>query len=106
MALAAWLLVPGRGSFAGTFYFATDTAVLVSLGGVILAVAILRARCMPRWIPVVGAVASVAALMIPPASVGGHTFEAAVPRPTRERSNRISRPAHLSPRRARPARAM
>jgi hypothetical protein len=128
-ALAAWLLVPGRGAhwatvggslvwlgaaiygvgiggWAAVYYFGTDPraldpataarlidhvnddtarmlavpiggALLVALGSIVLAVALWRARTVPRWVPVLGIVTAITGIVIPPDTVVGIIAEAA-----------------------------
>jgi Domain of unknown function (DUF4386) len=52
-------------------------ALLVALGGLLLAVALWRARSVPRWVPVLGALSGVAALVLPPDTAAGLLAEAA-----------------------------
>jgi hypothetical protein len=51
-------------------------AVLVAIGSLLLAVALWRARTVPRWVPVLGAVTALATLVLPPDVVPGLVAEA------------------------------
>jgi hypothetical protein len=51
-------------------------ALLVALGGLLLAVALWRARSVPRWVPALGAVSGVATLVLPPDTAAGVLAEA------------------------------
>jgi hypothetical protein len=89
----------GIGGWAAAYYFGTDPALaprtatalidrvnddtahvlavpiggalLVGLGTLMLAVALWRARTVPRWVPIVGALAAVATIVLPPDTVAG-----------------------------------
>jgi len=52
-------------------------AVLIGLGTLALAVALWRARTVPRWVPIVGALAAVATIVIPPDTIAGIVSEGA-----------------------------
>jgi hypothetical protein len=52
-------------------------AVLIALGSLTIAVALWRARTVPRWVPVVGAISALATLVLPPDGVAGLLGEAA-----------------------------
>jgi hypothetical protein len=52
-------------------------ALLVGLGTLMLAVALWRARTVPRWVPIGGALAAVATILIPPDTVAGIVSEGA-----------------------------
>jgi hypothetical protein len=52
-------------------------ALLVTLGSLLLAVALWRARSVPRWVPIASAVTGVATIVIPTGSIGGVVSEAA-----------------------------
>jgi Domain of unknown function (DUF4386) len=96
----------GIGGWATLYYFGTDPAVLdgatatrliehanddtvrllavpiggallVGLGSLALSVALWRARTVPRWVPVVGAVGAVATIVLPPSGLAGLIAEAA-----------------------------
>jgi Domain of unknown function (DUF4386) len=97
--LGAALYGVGIGGWAAAYYFGTDPALaprtgtalidrinddtahvlavpisgalLVGLGTLVLAVALWRARTVPRWVPIVGALAAVATVVIPPDTVAG-----------------------------------
>jgi hypothetical protein len=104
--LGAALYGVGIGGWAGVYYFASDHAtlgsataarfvdhvnedsahilavpiggaVLIALGSLTIAVALWRARTVPRWVPVVGAISAVATLVLPPDGVVGLIGEAA-----------------------------
>jgi hypothetical protein len=103
--LGAALYGVGIGGWATAYYFGTDPglaprigtalidrinddtahvlavpiggALLVGLGTLILAVALWRARTVPRWVPIVGALAAVATIAIPPDTFAGMAGEAA-----------------------------
>lgn len=96
----------GIGGWATLYYFATDPAVLdgatatrlvdhanddtarllavpiggallIALGSLVLAVALWRARTVPRWVPVVAALSAVATIVLPPSGAAGLVAEAA-----------------------------
>jgi hypothetical protein len=96
----------GIGGWATLYYFGTDTAtldpataarlidhanddtarmlgvpaggaLLVALGSLLLAVALWRARTVPRWVPIVGALSAVTGIVLPPDTVAGIVGEAA-----------------------------
>jgi hypothetical protein len=96
----------GIGGWAALYYFATDPAalepataarlidhvngdtarilgvpvggaLLVALGAMVLAVALWRARTVPRWVPIVGALTAVTGIVLPPDTVAGVVGEAA-----------------------------
>ena len=96
----------GIGGWASLYYFATDRralapnvgaqlfdrfnhdgahmlavpfggALVVALGSLLLAVGLLRARSVPRWVPIVGALSAVATVVLPPDAVPGLVGEAA-----------------------------
>ncbi|HEY7619153.1 MAG TPA: hypothetical protein VH834_05235 [Solirubrobacteraceae bacterium] len=104
--LGAALYGVGIGGWAAVYYFATDHAtlgsatagrfvdhvnddtahllampiggaVLIALGSLTIAVALWRARTVPRWVPVVGAISAVATVVLPPDGVAGLVGEAA-----------------------------
>jgi hypothetical protein len=104
--LGAALYGVGIGGWATIYYFATDHttlgtatatrfvdsindnsarmlavpiggALLIALGSLLLAVALWRARTVPRWVPTVGAASAVATLLLPPDGVAGLIGEAA-----------------------------
>jgi hypothetical protein len=106
MCLGAALYAVGIGGWAAVYYFGADAgtlgpaaatrlidhynadaahmlavpiggAVLVLIGGLLLSVALWRARSVPRWVPVVSAVASVATMLLPPDAVPGFVAECA-----------------------------
>jgi hypothetical protein len=52
-------------------------AVLIALGTLMLAVALWRARSVPRWVPIVGALTAVTAIIAAPDTVPGLLSEAA-----------------------------
>jgi hypothetical protein len=52
-------------------------ALLVTVGVLLLAVALWRARSVPRWIPVLGALSSLATMVLPPDTAAGILAEAA-----------------------------
>jgi hypothetical protein len=52
-------------------------AVLVALGSLMLAVALWRARTVPRWVPAIGAISTVITLLAPPDGIVGLVGEAA-----------------------------
>ena len=52
-------------------------ALLVAIGSLVLAVALWRARTVPRWLPIAGALTAVATIVIPPSSALGLVAEAA-----------------------------
>jgi hypothetical protein len=103
--LGAALYAVGIGGWAAVYYFGTDRAlgaatatrmierynddavhmllvpvggaVLVTLGSLLLAIALWRARSVPRWVPAVGAISAVATLVIPPDGPAGLVAECA-----------------------------
>jgi hypothetical protein len=52
-------------------------ALLIALGALLISVALWRARTVPRWVPIVGALAAVTTIVIPPDTVAGMCSEAA-----------------------------
>jgi hypothetical protein len=52
-------------------------ALLVALGSIVLAVALWRARTVPRWVPIVGALTAVTGIVIPADTIVGVVAEAA-----------------------------
>ena len=52
-------------------------ALLVALGSLVLAVALWRARTVPRWVPVLGALTAIAGIVMPPDTIVGLVAEAA-----------------------------
>jgi hypothetical protein len=52
-------------------------ALLVALGSLVLAVALWRARSVPRWLPIAGALSALATIVIPPSTALGLVAEAA-----------------------------
>jgi hypothetical protein len=52
-------------------------ALLIAVGSLVIAVALWRARTVPRWVPIVGAVSAVATVMLPPDGAAGLVAEAA-----------------------------
>jgi hypothetical protein len=52
-------------------------ALLIALGSLLIAVALWRARSVPRWVPLVGALSAVAVLALPPSGAGGLVADAA-----------------------------
>jgi hypothetical protein len=102
--LGAAAYAVGIGGWAAVYYFGTDPrlgragaalihrfnhdgahmlavpiggALLVSLGGLLLSIALWRARTVPRWVPVLGALSGVATLLLPPDTAAGVLAEAA-----------------------------
>jgi hypothetical protein len=103
--LGAGMYGVGIGGWATLYYFGTDPAalepataarlidhvndtarmlavpiggaLLVALGSMLLAVALWRARTVPRWIPIVGALTGVTGIVVPPDTVAGILAEAA-----------------------------
>jgi hypothetical protein len=104
--LGAALYGVGIGGWAAVYYFATDHAtlgsataarlvdhvnddsahmlsvpiggaVLIAVGSLLLAVALWRARTVPRWVPIVGALSAVATVLLPPDGPAGLVAEAA-----------------------------
>jgi hypothetical protein len=104
--LGAALYGVGIGGWAAVYYFGTDPAVLspdvatrlidhanddaarilavpiggalmIAIGSLALAVALWRARTVPRWVPIAGAVAAVATVALPPDGAPGLVAEAA-----------------------------
>jgi hypothetical protein len=51
-------------------------AALIALGSLPLAIALWRARTVPRWVPIVGALSGLATLAIPPDTAAGLVAEA------------------------------
>jgi hypothetical protein len=51
-------------------------ALLIAIGSLLLAVALWRARTVPRWVPILGAISVVATILIPPSKVLGLAGEA------------------------------
>jgi hypothetical protein len=51
-------------------------AILVAMGSLLLAVALWRARTVPRWVPIVGAISTVVTLLVPPGNAIGLIGEA------------------------------
>jgi Domain of unknown function (DUF4386) len=91
--LGAAAYAVGIGGWAAVYYFGTDPrlgragaglidrfnhdgahmlavpiggALLIALGGLLLAVALWRAGTVPRWVPALGAVSGIATLVLPP----------------------------------------
>jgi hypothetical protein len=52
-------------------------ALLLALGSMVLAVALWRARTVPRWVPILGIVTAVTGIVIPPDTIVGIVAEAA-----------------------------
>jgi hypothetical protein len=52
-------------------------ALLVAIGSMLLAVALWRARTVPRWVPIVGALSAVTGIVLPPDTVAGIVGETA-----------------------------
>jgi hypothetical protein len=103
--LGAAIYGVGIGGWATVYYFATDPtaldpaaatrlvdhvndagrtlgvpiggALLVALGSLLLAVAVWRAATVPRWVPIVGALSTLATLALPPDGVPGLIAEGA-----------------------------
>jgi len=103
--LGAALYAVGVGGWAAVYYFGTDRALgaatatrlidrynhdgahmllvpaggaaLVALGSLLLAVALWRARSVPRWVPIVAALTAVATLVLPPDAPAGLVAECA-----------------------------
>jgi hypothetical protein len=103
--LGAALYAVGIGGWAAVYYFGTDRALgaatatrlvdrynhdaahmllvpvsgaaLVMVGSLLLAVALWRARAVPRWVPIVGAISAVAALLLSPDTPAGLAGECA-----------------------------
>src|SRR3954451_17748222 len=104
--LGAAIYGVGIGGWATLYYFGTDTAalnpataarlidhanadparmlavpisgaLLVALGSMLLAVALWRAHTVPRWVPILGAITAVTAIVLPPDTVAGVVGEAA-----------------------------
>jgi Domain of unknown function (DUF4386) len=102
--LGAAVYAVGIGGWAAVYYFGSDPrlgragaglidrfnhdgahmlavpiggALLVALGGLLLAVALWRAGSVPRWLPVLGAVSGVATLLVAPDTPAGVLAEAA-----------------------------
>jgi hypothetical protein len=104
--LGAAIYGVGIGGWATVYYFATDPAtldpsvaarlidhvnddtarmlavpiggaLLVALGSILLAVALWRARTVPRWVPIVGALTAVTGIVLPPDTIVGIIAEAA-----------------------------
>jgi hypothetical protein len=106
MWLGAALYAVGLGGWAAVYYFGADAgtlgsaaatrlidqfnddaahmlavpiggALLVLVGGLLLSVALWRARSVPRWVPVVSAITGVATMLLPPDAVPGLLAECA-----------------------------
>jgi hypothetical protein len=104
--LGAAIYGVGIGGWAAVYYFGTDPgaldpataarlidrvnddtarmlavpiggALLVALGSMVLAVALWRARTVPRWVPVLGLVTAITGIVIPPDTIVGIVAEAA-----------------------------
>jgi hypothetical protein len=104
--LGAALYGVGIGGWAALYYFGTDPralspaagarlfhsfnhdgahmlavpfggALIVAIGSLLIAVALLRARSVPRWVPIVGALSAVATVLLPPDGAAGLVAEAA-----------------------------
>jgi hypothetical protein len=104
--LGAAIYGVGLGGWATLYYFGTDTAtldpataarlidhanddtarmlavpvggaLLVALGSMLLAVALWRARTVPRWVPLLGALSAGTGIVLPPDTVAGIVGEAA-----------------------------
>lgn len=52
-------------------------ALLVALGSMVLAVALWRARSVPRWVPVLAIVTAITGIVVPPDTIAGIVAEAA-----------------------------
>jgi len=103
--LGAAIYGVGVAGWAAIYFYATDTAVidpaaaarlvaranddtarmlaipfggalLVAIGSLLLAVALWRARTVPRWVPVAGAAGTVATILVPPGTALGLVGEA------------------------------
>lgn len=103
--LGAAIYAVGVGGWAAVYYFGTDPtlapgtaaalidhvnddtarmlavpiggALLVTLGSLLLCVALWRARTVPRWVPILGVITAVTAIVIPPDTVAGVFAEGA-----------------------------
>jgi len=104
--LGAAMYGVGIGGWATVYYFATDPAaldpataaglidhvnddtarilavpiggaLLVALGSMLLAVALWRARTVPRWVPIVAGLSGVTGIVLPPDTVAGIVAETA-----------------------------
>jgi hypothetical protein len=103
--LGAALYGVGIGGWATVYYFGTDPvldpatgarlidhvnddtarllaipiggALLIAIGSLVLSVALWRARTVPRWVPIAGAAAALATIVLPPDGVAGLIAEAA-----------------------------
>jgi hypothetical protein len=104
--LGAALYGVGIGGWATIYYFGTDArvldpavatrlidhvnddaarmlavpiggALLIAIGSLVLSVALWRARSVPRWVPIGGAIAAIATVLLPPDGVAGLIAEAA-----------------------------
>jgi hypothetical protein len=51
-------------------------ALLVAIGSLLLAVALWQARTVPRWVPIIGAISTLATILIPPSTAIGVAGEA------------------------------
>jgi hypothetical protein len=51
-------------------------ALLIALGSLLIAVALWRARTVPRWVPVLGGIAALATVLLPPSGIAGLVAEA------------------------------
>ena len=98
--VGAAIYAVGVAGWASLYYFATDTSVvdpgtaarlvdhanddgarmlgvpfggalMVALGSLLLAVALWRARTVPRWVPILGAISTMATIVIPPYTAPG-----------------------------------
>jgi hypothetical protein len=79
-----WTRPPQRGSSTtptttprGCSPSPSGGALLVALGSMLLALALWRARIVPRWIPIVAAVSAVTGIVLPPDTIAGIVGEAA-----------------------------
>jgi hypothetical protein len=52
-------------------------ALLIAVGSLVIAVALWRARSVPRWVPIVGAMSAIATVVLPPDGAAGLVGEAA-----------------------------
>jgi hypothetical protein len=95
--LGAAIYGVGIGGWATLYWFATDPrqfdrfnydaahmmsvpiggALLIAVGSLIIAVALWRARTVPRWVPIVGALSAVATVVLAPDGGAGLVAEAA-----------------------------
>src|SRR4051812_45444608 len=104
--LGAALYAVGIGGWAAVYYFGSDAAtlgtagatrlidrfnhdaahmlvvpiggaLLVTLGGLMLSLALWRARSVPRWVPIAGALSGIATLLLPPDAAPGLVAEIA-----------------------------